>query len=925
MNSDQNSPIEGDEAAQLTPNDQQSEAIHATSDRLRIVAGPGTGKTETLTRRIAHLIEHRDVPPESIIAFTFTEKAADELLTRVESHIGSLENRPWVGTIHSFCLELLEEYRDAVFDGDHTILGEEGLLVFLYTHYNDLELGDVRFPLNVIAAHFSKLMDLGIGPEEYVNFVERSAHRIHSLPDHRPDKQRKLEHAEDRRAIATAYQRYQEKLDELDAVDYPTMIQRALNLVRENDTVQADLAKQYSHLLVDEYQDTNRTQEALVDAIVSLGCQLCVVGDDDQSIYRFRGATVDNLLEFDDRFEATRTIPIETNYRSDSSIVTASQAVIQNNDRRLDKKIHADSETAGTIGLIHKRNQEAEIASVCDYIQTELAQGRISSPGDIALLFRSVSRDAGPYIEALQDRGIPVEVTGVSDVFMGDVVTAVLSVIDYILNEISLKKVCDRSALGLCEAARQDCQLPGSVDCGHPNCKQTIESIHQLEGEYNSDTFVSPQVFFYEILSQFPAIEELLTKHRNIDTAEQLRYLAGLSDVIGQVEDITEYTTVEYLRQILALVQDQGVEPDMPEKDGGINIMTVHQAKGLEFDTVIIPGLVEGKFPTHERSDPLQIPSQLRTEPEYKEGDDHISDERRLFYVAMTRAQTQLLFSSNTQGDRSRFLQELPDDLVSQLDPQPSLAETDERFAVQRRTELDATSFTQISYFTQCPLRYGLLFDYGFERTAQPQFYYGISVHRALERFFTAVTEGTEPMVDRLLSALDTAWISRGYAGDEQEHRFRTKAQDILTKYIAEHNGDLDMIQYVEHPFSILENGVRIEGKMDRVDRLPSGDLRVIDFKVGEAEEPGPWESFQLHLYALACERTLNETVAQCQFHFLTSDEIVSIRYDDAIRKKTVERLQSVLTDMQENIYSPNPGSYCENCDFNGFCPATEQ
>jgi RecB family exonuclease len=237
---------------------------------------------------------------------------------------------------------------------------------------------------------------------------------------------------------------------------------------------------------------------------------------------------------------------------------------------------------------------------------------------------------------------------------------------------------------------------------------------------------------------------------------------------------------------------------------------------------------------------------------------------------------------------------------------------------------LESTSFTQISYFTQCPLRFGLLFDYGFERTAQPQFYYGISVHRALERFFGGVKEGTAPTENRLMNALDTEWIDRGYAGDEQEKRFKNKAEEILQTYLRNHEDELDRIEYVEHPFSIIENDVRIEGKMDRVDRLPTGELRVIDFKVGELEEPGPWESFQLHLYALACERTLDENVADCRFHFLTSDEPVPIEYNDAVRERTLNRLQSVLSQMENREYPPNPGDYCDRCDFRGFCPAVD-
>lgn len=922
MTNNDNSSIDNDDG--LNPNEQQQEVIQATEGRLRIVAGPGTGKTETLTRRIAHLINEQEVSPESIIAFTFTEKAADELLTRVESHVGSLENRPWVGTIHSFCLELLEDYREAIFDGDHTILGEEGQLVFLYTNYNDLGLEDVRFPLDVIAAHFSKAMDLGIDPESYVQFAERSSRRIQAIPDHRPEKKDQLETVEDRLAIAKAYQYYHQEMDEQDAVDYATMIQQALSLVQENNQVREDLSDEYSHLLVDEYQDTNRTQEALVRELVSLGCDLCVVGDDDQSIYRFRGATVDNLLEFDERFKSVRTIPIETNYRSDEAIVDASQSLIQNNERRLEKAIEAESNDIGLIGRIQMESREEEAASLCDFIQSELDDGNISSPNDIALLFRSVVRDAGPYIDALRDRGLPVEVTGVADVFDDELVGSVLTVIDFVLGENTTEEVSNCGLLNLCDDALMDFNGGNPISCGHPNCIQSVNSLHYLYEEYDTGSFVNPQEFFYEVLSCFPTIEELLTDYTQREAAQRLRYLAGLSDVVDQIGEITEHTTLGYLRKILTIVEDQGVEPDLPDREGGVNIMTVHQAKGLEFGTVIIPSLVEGKFPTGDRPDPLEIPSQLRSEPEYKSGDDHISDERRLFYVAMTRAGNNLILASSRKKEQSRFVEEIPEQYITELNPKPVMADVDQRFSLQRRDDLESTSFTQISYFTQCPLRYGLLFDYGFERTDQPQFFYGISVHRTLERFFTEIRGGADPTVDRLLSCLDTEWIDRGYIGEEQETRFRNKAEEILTTYLTQHKGDLEKIAYVEHPFSILEDQVRIEGKMDRVDRLESGKLRIIDFKVGETEEPGPWEVFQLHLYALACERTLDEEVADCRFHFLSSDESLPVEYTEEVREKTLTRLKSVLTKMKEREYSPNPGDYCQRCDFRGFCPAVD-
>jgi DNA helicase-2/ATP-dependent DNA helicase PcrA len=904
----------------ITPNEQQRKAIEATEDRLRIVAGPGTGKTETLTRRIAYLIDERDVPPESIIAFTFTEKAADELLTRIESHVGTLENRPWVGTIHSFCLDLLEEYRETVFEGDHTILGEEGQLVFLYTHYTDLGLSDVNFPLNVVAAHFSKLMDLGIKPNDYFQFVKKSYRRIQSLPDHRPDKQSKIDDLEERLAIAKSYKQYHQKMGEEDAIDYATMIQQTVTLVEEHNEVREYLSDEYSHLLVDEYQDTNRTQERLIEHLSDLGCKLGVVGDDDQSIYRFRGATVDNLLEFHERYESVRTIPIETNYRSDSSIVDVSQSVIQNNDRRLEKKIGSDSDDEGFVGIIQRESQQSEAATICDYIQ----QRYLESPGEVAMLFRSVVRDAGPYIDALQDRGIPVEVTGMADVFKEDFVDAALTVVDYLIGEVGTDAVSDTPLLNLCDNADQDFRQNNSISCGHSRCNQMTEKFLKMDEDYGAKSYIAPQEFFYQLLSCFPVIEESVSNHDDLKTSKQLRYLAGLSDLLNQIEEITEGTTLGYLRQILSIVQDQGVDPDLPNRDGGVNVMTVHQAKGLEFEAVIIPSLVEGKFPTSDRPDPLQIPSQLRTEPEYKEGDDHLSDERRLFYVAMTRAENQIILSTNKENKRSQFIDELPNRYLTEVDPSPDLAEADRRFSLRPRNELESTSFTQISYFTQCPLRFGLLFDYGFERTAQPQFYYGISVHRALERFFNEIKEDTDPTKSQLMNALDTEWIDRGYAGDEQEMRFKNKAEEILQVYLRNHEGELDRIEYVEHPFSIVENGVRIEGKMDRVDRLPNGELRVIDFKVGEVEEPGPWESFQLHLYALACERTLEEIVADCRFRFLTSDEPVPIEYNDAVRERTLNRLQSVLRQMENREYSPNPGEYCDRCDFRGLCPAVD-
>jgi DNA helicase-2/ATP-dependent DNA helicase PcrA len=651
---------------------------------------------------------------------------------------------------------------------------------------------------------------------------------------------------------------------------------------------------------------------------------LTVVGDDDQSIYRFRGATVDNLLEFDERFESVKTIPIETNYRSNKDIISASQSVIQNNERRLQKSISADSCDDGMVGHIHKQDATSEAAAVCDFIENSLESGRIDTPADVALLFRSVRRDAGRYTEALRQRGLPIEVTGLADIFDNEQVSAILSVADYLLGEVTEREVANLAVAKFCGDAQKEFVAGNLPSCGHAHCQKTAESLFELNSEYDGDSFVNPKEFFYEILSSFPIFEKLAGDTSTRDSTEQLRYLAGLSDVIGQIGEITEYTSLGYLRQILSLVQDQGVEPDISAYDGGIQIMTVHQAKGLEFDTVIIPSLNNGKFPNADRPDPLQIPSQLRSEPEYKSGDDHLSDERRLFYVAMTRAESRLILSSNGDSEISDFVSEIEKESIDRISPRPEIAEYDKRFSLQRQDKIESTSFTQISYYIQCPLKYGLLFDYGFERTDQPQFFYGISVHRALERFFRAIEGDLQSTESHLIEALDTEWIDRGYAGEEQEQRFRQKAESILLNFLHQHGDELNRIAYVEHPFSILENGVRVEGKMDRVDRLPSGKLRIIDFKVGETKEPGPWESFQLQLYALACERTLDEEIADCKFHYLSSDEQVSIEYNDSVQKETLSRLRSVLNKMSNREYTPSPGSYCDRCDFRGFCPAVE-
>jgi DNA helicase-2/ATP-dependent DNA helicase PcrA len=908
----------------ITPNTQQEKVIKADEERLRVVAGPGTGKTETLIRRIAHLIQQKDVPPEEIIAFTFTEKAADELLNRIESHVGELETRPWIGTIHSFCLELLEEYRESVFDGDHTILGEEGQLVFLYTHYNDLGLDNIKYPLKILASHFSQAMDLGIDPGRYVRFTKHNLKKTQRIPEHRPERQDKLESATSRVEVAEAYKRYQDKMDETDTIDYSTMIEQAIDLVERNGDVQKDITENYSHLLVDEYQDTNRTQERLIQYITELGCDLCVVGDDDQSIYRFRGATVDNLLEFDKKYDSTRTIPIQRNYRSDEDIINSSQDLIQNNQRRLDKQITSDSDKNGFIGYINKRDSSSEASAICDYIQKLISNGDIESPDNVALLFRSVTRDANPYIDALRDRGLPIEVTGVADIFDEDLVISILSIIDYLIGDNKIKDIQNEHLFNLCDDATDDILNENSISCGHTECVGIIQSVQDLESEYDADDLVEPQELFYKILSCFPTIEQLVSSHNDLTVSKKLRHIAGLSDVISQISTINEGTRLNYLRNILSLVENNGVEPDLPDSDGGVNIMTVHQAKGLEFDTVIIPSLIEGKFPTEGYPDPLQIPSQLREEPKYKSGDDNINDERRLFYVAMTRTKRRLILSTNKSSDKSRFMQEIPDKYVTTINPNPELSDIDTRYQLRRRNEIESTSFTQISYFTQCPLRYGLLFDYGFERTEQPQFFYGISVHRALERFFTGVSNGDVISEKNLLSSLETEWISRGYKGEEQEKQFKNKAIDILVDYLQNHSDTIDQIRYIEKEFTILENNIRIVGKMDRVDKLPSGDLRVIDFKVGEAEEPGPWEAFQLKLYAMACERTLQEDVVDCRFHFLTSDEQIPIEYNNTVRRETVDRLRSVLGDMKDRKYSPSTGEYCNQCDFRGFCPAID-
>ncbi len=622
----------------------QEEAVTHTGGPLLVLAGAGSGKTRVLTRRIAWLIRDQGVSPFEILAITFTNKAADEMKTRISALVGPVARSMWVSTFHSACVRILRR--------DGAVLGYPSA----FTIYDQADA--VRLTGYV-------LRDLGLDtkklPPRSVHAQISAAKNDYVLVDDFEDRARGFTE----KKLAEVYREYQARLLRAGAMDFDDILLQTAELFRTHPDVLEHYRRRFVHVLVDEYQDTNRVQNQLVIQLASEHRNVTVVGDSDQSVYRFRGADISNILDFEKAFPDVTTIPLVQNYRSTQTVLDAANAVIANNLGRKPKDLWTEAGRGEPIVRYHAEDEHDEAQWVSQQV-ARFHDGGTHRWGDIAVFYRT-NAQARVLEEYLARSGIPYRVIGGTRFFDRREVKDALAYVKAVINpsdEVSVKRVINvpKRGVGDTSIARIDQWIAGRGIT-------FVDGLRHAEDAGVSGRAIGGISRFVELLDEAvprvddgpgPLLEHLLEvsgyldELRNEHTIESEGRLENLSELLGTAAEYEDVAT--FLESVSLVADTDDLDPDQSE----VSLMTLHSAKGLEYPVVFLVGLEDGIFP-HMRT---------LTEP------DELEEERRLAYVGITRAMEALhlthawsrtLFGSTQYNPPSRFLDEIPSELVSEI------------------------------------------------------------------------------------------------------------------------------------------------------------------------------------------------------------------------------------------------------------------
>lgn len=972
-------------------NEAQRAAVTHVDGPLLVVAGAGTGKTTVLTRRYAYLLDRVQQDPSRLLALTFTDKAAGEIEDRVLQLLPVGTYDFWISTFHGFCQRILEAHGLEIgLPNRFHILTPTDAWLLLRRHLEELPLvhykplgNPVKF-LRGLLQHISRAKDEGVSPDAYQRYAETA-----------PLEGTEAEIASERarlKELAALYGCYRELLLQEDALDFGDLILETLRLFRERPALLRKYQHQFEAVLVDEFQDTNGAQYELLKLLAGPRQALTVVGDDDQAIYKFRGASLANILQFRQDFPEAKTITLLENYRSKKEILDqAYQFICHNNPHRLEvslqeiglsKQLKAMKGEGGCVDVLWARtvNEEAEL--IVEKIRAIKQRSESIRWSDFAILVRS-NDGAEPFLEALDQARVPSLFLALRGLYAKPVIIdilALLSLLDgyhesaVVWRALSLPGIdlggrdlaellqCStRKGHGLWQTVvlatqgRAECTLSDQGRAGILRLTQFVDALAEF-AKRESAFHV-----FQKALEESGYLTHLLRLSEG-EKREALRHLNAFVERIKRYEQVSLSPSLrgflEEFRLELESGEEGALEADPESGPDTVKILTVHAAKGLEFPYVFLVSLVDQRFPTRARAEAIPLPNGLVTE-RLPEGDYHLEEERRLFYVAMTRAKEELYCSGASQygGTRekkpSAFLAEagldIPEpaqeeviDLTKGLIASTLAVEEPAAFGDQAYYQLKRTfSFTQLASFRKCPLQYKFAHLFRIPVLGSFQKSFGQSMHlvfqRLLQLHLARLTEAQQPTLfdapTRKRSGLliepveaeqifDDAWIDEWYPTRVQHDAFYAKGKLALAHFFGAYKEEAPLVVEVEKPFTLLLGVHALKGKIDRIDRNPDGTYTIFDYKTGEAKEKLETEDKeQLYLYQIALEEK-GMHVSRLAYIYVLDWKFVDVEPLKEKAKETfLEKMRERMDTVLRSSFAPTPESHvCRSCDFRHVC-----
>lgn len=998
--------------ANVNLNKEQSSAVSHDTGPLLIIAGAGTGKTTVITERIKHLILKKEVNPSQILALTFTEKASREMEERVDVVMPYGYTQMWISTFHAFCDRILRNeaihiglnpgYR-LMTEAETVLFLRENVFKFNLSYFRPL--GNPNKFLEGMLQHFSRLRDEDISPEEYLSYVKK----IEGIDEVKKTKE-----------LASAFKLYQDLKSKEGVMDFSDLISNTLKLFRTRKNVLKTYQDQFLYILVDEFQDTNFAQNQLAILLAGDKKNITVVGDDDQAIYRWRGAAISNMIQFKKQFPNTRVVTLTANYRSTQEILNSAYQLIQNNNpdrlevkENVDKKLKAQRKSEDfPIELIYKDRVENEAESLVKKI-VELTDNDIFEFKDIAILIRANDHSLS-FVRTLQRYNIPYQFLGPGRLFRQEEIKDLIAYLKVLYNfedSVSLYRVLNlpifnldnrdiaailnfakRKSLRLFEALEQIAEHPfrhsgeallSRATPESPSLKvmrdsgqdrmtvlkstpeiflksSTIEKVKTLVDMIKRHLKRVPKDSTGQILYYFLEDSGMLKKFlsaKSENEAKKYENIAKFFDKLKTFEVEHEDARIFPVVDWIDLSMQMGESPLAGDSDwsenNAVNILTIHSSKGLEFPVVFLVNLVSQRFPTRERREQIPIPDDLIKEI-LPEGDYHLQEERRLFYVGMTRARDRLYFTAANfygEGKRERKLSPFVSEALGQESTskllqkqkiereviQPSLldwaktttAPINHLPITHNHQPITYISYSQIQTFNICPLHYKLQYVLKIPSYPNAALSFGSSVHSALKDFYQKLLQGNILKADDIIPILEKQWIDEGYSNQAHQKEAFEKARFILLQYLKTNlTKDAKKTIGIEIPFKFFVKSLKIAGRIDRVDKIGENKIEIIDYKTG-SNVPNAKEladNFQLSLYALAATQ-----IKDSIFNKNPEDIVLSLHYLEEEKKLTTARtakeleeaktkILEIVEEIERSDFVCSGSSYCQNCEYKMLC-----
>ncbi len=963
-------------------NAHQQEAVTHGDGPLLVIAGAGTGKTTVIAHRIAHLIDSKRARPEQILALTFTEKAAAEMERRVDLLVPYGFTDTWISTFHAFGDRLLREHALVLgLSPEFRVLTEAEQVIFVEEHLFDLPLDYFR-PLGNPMKHvqgllqlFSRAKDEDISPKEYAAFAEELECSAVVAPDDRVLAERARRETE----IAWTYRRYQELMAREGKLDFGDLMAWALRLLREHPAVVRQIQERFRYILVDEFQDTNYAQFQIVKLLAATHRNITVVGDDDQSIFKFRGASISNILEFRKEFPESHTVVLAENYRSSQAILDSAYRLIQHNDpdrleyrEGVDKRLRARMTDGPGVESVAFHTQQEEADWVAGKIE-ELVEAQVYTPGDIAILVRR-NADADPFLRALNMKGIPWSFSGARGLYDREEIRLMVSFLRLLADpqdSLSLFHLAGSDIYGmpaddlaLCnahagrkhrslyEVLRDLTGRPGNVPelsaVSSEGIAIATALLADLDHYLKTAARETTGRVLFEFLMERPGYGRRLVRSHSPRDHQRVSNLAVFFEVVQRFGEVAVQDRVAGFVPYLTMLIDAGGDPPVAESDEtgqAVQVLTLHKAKGLEFEAVFLAGLVEKRFPSIDRREAIPLPDELIKDL-LPSGDFHLREERRLFYVGMTRAKRHLFltrardYGTKREWKRSRFVVEalgLPkaeadrpwraaaEAVIYRTAPPP---EPKADLAIQADAPLSLSHYKIDDYLT-CPLKYKYVHILRVPVLRDQSVVYGAALHRAVQAYNTRRLHGQTMSLQELIEVFEAHWVNEGFISREHEEARLREGRDALAEFHA-YADPAPPPSFVEKKFRFQVGHDIVTGFLDRVDER-NGEVVIIDYKSSsvrdqkEADKEAR-ESDQLNLYALAYRESVGGRTDRAELHFLTPAGVVVGRAVKGEKEldKAIDRIRRSAAGIRAGLFQATPSVWvCSFCAFRTICPAT--